>query len=121
MHAGHFLTFLMVRMTKFKQLLRQEFVLVWLSSYCELFYSSITIEVLYVFFLLFLCTELFLFIYLLISSHPSPSVLIPALRTVGNIVTGDDLQTQVLLVLGLSSYIFLSINPSLRKMKLNKV
>ncbi|KAI7729638.1 hypothetical protein M8C21_005076, partial [Ambrosia artemisiifolia] len=25
--------------------------------------------------------------------HPSPSVLIPALRTVGNIVTGDDLQT----------------------------
>ena len=28
--------------------------------------------------------------------HPSPSVLIPALRTVGNIVTGDDLQTQVL-------------------------
>jgi len=30
-----------------------------------------------------------------ICSHPSPSVLIPALRTVGNIVTGDDLQTQV--------------------------
>ncbi|PWA39627.1 importin alpha isoform 1 [Artemisia annua] len=29
--------------------------------------------------------------------HPSPSVLIPALRTVGNIVTGDDLQTQLLL------------------------
>ncbi|KAJ1687667.1 hypothetical protein LUZ63_019057 [Rhynchospora breviuscula] len=27
-------------------------------------------------------------------THPSPSVLIPALRTVGNIVTGDDLQTQ---------------------------
>ncbi|XP_052189538.1 importin subunit alpha-2-like [Diospyros lotus] len=26
--------------------------------------------------------------------HPSPSVLIPALRTVGNIVTGDDFQTQ---------------------------
>ncbi|TVU17528.1 hypothetical protein EJB05_33570 [Eragrostis curvula] len=26
--------------------------------------------------------------------HPSASVLIPALRTVGNIVTGDDLQTQ---------------------------
>lgn len=30
-----------------------------------------------------------------ICSHPSPSVLIPALRTVGNIVTGDDVQTQV--------------------------
>ncbi|EEC70585.1 hypothetical protein OsI_01790 [Oryza sativa Indica Group] len=27
-------------------------------------------------------------------SHPSPVVLIPALRTVGNIVTGDDAQTQ---------------------------
>lgn len=26
--------------------------------------------------------------------HPSPSVLIPALRTIGNIVTGDDMQTQ---------------------------
>ncbi|MCI04376.1 importin subunit alpha-1-like, partial [Trifolium medium] len=30
-----------------------------------------------------------------ILQHPSPSVLIPAVRTVGNIVTGDDTQTQV--------------------------
>ncbi|XP_016469296.1 importin subunit alpha-2 isoform X2 [Nicotiana tabacum] len=29
--------------------------------------------------------------------HPSPSVLIPALRTVGNIVTGDDMQTQCII------------------------
>ncbi|KAF1002554.1 importin subunit alpha-like [Apium graveolens] len=29
--------------------------------------------------------------------HPSASVLIPALRTVGNIVTGDDMQTQVII------------------------
>nr|XP_010914627.1 importin subunit alpha-4 isoform X2 [Elaeis guineensis] len=29
--------------------------------------------------------------------HPSPTVLIPALRTVGNIVTGDDAQTQVVI------------------------
>ncbi|KAL3626572.1 hypothetical protein CASFOL_030121 [Castilleja foliolosa] len=29
--------------------------------------------------------------------HPSPSVLIPALRTVGNIVTGDDAQTQYII------------------------
>ncbi|KAL2231279.1 UNVERIFIED_CONTAM: Importin subunit alpha [Sesamum indicum] len=29
--------------------------------------------------------------------HPSPTVLIPALRTVGNIVTGDDLQTQCII------------------------
>ncbi|KAH8953121.1 hypothetical protein BDL97_08G006700 [Sphagnum fallax] len=33
----------------------------------------------------------------LLLSHPSPSVLIPALRTVGNIVTGDDLQTQFII------------------------
>ncbi|KAJ6719949.1 IMPORTIN SUBUNIT ALPHA [Salix purpurea] len=31
--------------------------------------------------------------------HPSPSVLVPALRTVGNIVTGDDIQTQVMALL----------------------
>ncbi|QCD98427.1 importin subunit alpha-2 [Vigna unguiculata] len=30
-------------------------------------------------------------------THTSPSVLIPALRTVGNIVTGDDLQTQIII------------------------
>ncbi|KAF8376827.1 hypothetical protein HHK36_031493 [Tetracentron sinense] len=29
--------------------------------------------------------------------HPSPSVLIPALRTIGNIVTGDDIQTQFII------------------------
>ncbi|KAF7146400.1 hypothetical protein RHSIM_Rhsim04G0232100 [Rhododendron simsii] len=29
--------------------------------------------------------------------HPSPTVLIPALRTVGNIVTGDDIQTQCMI------------------------
>ncbi|KAF5740000.1 importin subunit alpha-2 [Tripterygium wilfordii] len=30
-------------------------------------------------------------------THPSPSVLVPALRTVGNIVTGDDMQTQCII------------------------
>ncbi|CAA0811300.1 Importin subunit alpha-1 [Striga hermonthica] len=30
-------------------------------------------------------------------SHPSPSVLIPALRTVKNIVTGHDIQTQYII------------------------
>ena len=29
--------------------------------------------------------------------HHSPSVQTPALRTVGNIVTGDDLQTQIII------------------------
>lgn len=32
--------------------------------------------------------------------HNSASVLVPALRTVGNIVTGDDLQTQVIIQSG---------------------
>lgn len=32
--------------------------------------------------------------------HGSPSVLVPALRTVGNIVTGDDAQTQVVINAG---------------------
>ncbi len=32
--------------------------------------------------------------------HQSPSVLVPALRTVGNIVTGDDAQTQVVINCG---------------------
>lgn len=32
---------------------------------------------------------------IIVYSHHSPSVLIPALRTVGNIVTGNDVQTQV--------------------------
>uniref|UniRef100_M4EPQ1 IBB domain-containing protein n=1 Tax=Brassica campestris TaxID=3711 RepID=M4EPQ1_BRACM len=35
-------------------------------------------------------------------SHPSPTVLIPALRTVGNIVTGDDSQTLFIIDSGAS-------------------
>jgi hypothetical protein len=46
--------------------------------------------------LMFIIVNDLLSIYLgFFYSHPSPSVLIPALRTVGNIVTGDDIQTQV--------------------------
>ena len=32
--------------------------------------------------------------------HQSSNVLVPALRTVGNIVTGDDMQTQVIISCG---------------------
>ena len=39
-------------------------------------------------------------IALLRHRHQSASVLVPALRTVGNIVTGDDLQTQVIINCG---------------------
>lgn len=35
-----------------------------------------------------------------LSRHQSPSVLVPALRTVGNIVTGDDMQTQIIINCG---------------------
>ncbi|KAJ7955182.1 Importin subunit alpha [Quillaja saponaria] len=37
--------------------------------------------------------------------HPFPAVLIPALRTVGNIVTGDDQQTQCIISHGALSYL----------------
>ncbi|XP_052298494.1 importin subunit alpha-1a-like [Citrus sinensis] len=37
--------------------------------------------------------------------HPSPSVLTPALRTVGNIVTGDDFQTQCIINHGAVPYL----------------
>ncbi|XP_023765658.1 importin subunit alpha-1a [Lactuca sativa] len=37
--------------------------------------------------------------------HPSPSVIIPALRTVGNIVTGDDHQTQCIIEHGALPYL----------------
>lgn len=36
----------------------------------------------------------------LTSRHPSTAVQTPALRSVGNIVTGDDLQTQVVIASG---------------------
>jgi len=48
-----------------------------------------------------------------VSSHPSPTVLIPALRTVGNIVTGDDMQTQVLVIPFFPNYLSPSPSPRL--------
>ncbi|ESQ35942.1 hypothetical protein EUTSA_v10007310mg [Eutrema salsugineum] len=38
--------------------------------------------------------------------HPSPTVLIPALRTVGNIVTGDDSQTQFIINSGVLPHLY---------------
>ena len=51
------------------------------------------------------CMHCFMYIRLscfcvFISRHQSPSVLVPALRTVGNIVTGDDMQTQIIINCG---------------------
>lgn len=37
--------------------------------------------------------------------HPSPTVLVPALRTIGNIVTGDDSQTQFVIENGVLPYL----------------
>lgn len=58
--------------------------------------------VVYLYGVLWLFSEFFFFNFIVHQSshapffrHPSPSVLMPALRTVGNIVTGDDMQTQV--------------------------
>jgi hypothetical protein len=48
--------------------------------------------------------------------HPRTSVLIPALRTVGNIVTGDDSQTQVVINCGaLGQLLQLLVNPEHKK------
>lgn len=56
-----------------------------------------------------------------LSSHPSPSVLIPALRTVGNIVTGDDMQTQVSVAFDLFNVVFSLVDVGVSQMKnLNK-
>lgn len=61
-------------------------LLLWVVDYCS-----------YLYLLLLLLFNRFRLLtnFCRLLSHPSPSVLIPALRTVGNIVTGDDLQTQV--------------------------
>ncbi|PKA58395.1 Importin subunit alpha-1 [Apostasia shenzhenica] len=47
--------------------------------------------------------------------YPSPSVLIPALRTVGNIVTGDDLQTQYVINSGALKYLLNLLTQSYKK------
>ncbi|KAI0529368.1 importin subunit alpha-2 [Dendrobium catenatum] len=47
--------------------------------------------------------------------HPSPSVLIPALRTVGNIVTGDDIQTQYVIGNGALPYLLNLLTQSYKK------
>ncbi|KAL0927775.1 hypothetical protein M5K25_001983 [Dendrobium thyrsiflorum] len=47
--------------------------------------------------------------------HPAPSVLIPALRTVGNIVTGDDIQTQYVISNGALPYLLNLLTQSYKK------
>ncbi|XAR49250.1 hypothetical protein NMG60_11032377 [Bertholletia excelsa] len=47
--------------------------------------------------------------------HPSPTVLIPALRTVGNIVTGDDTQTQFVIDNGVLPCLYQLLNQNHKK------
>jgi HEAT repeat protein len=47
--------------------------------------------------------------------NPSPSVLVPALRTVGNIVTGDDSQTQAVINSGALPCLFHLLNVTHKK------
>jgi importin subunit alpha-6/7 len=52
----------------------------------------------------------------LCDSHVAPGVLVPALRTVGNIVTGDDQQTQLIINCGaLGALLSLLQNNQLKK------
>lgn len=53
--------------------------------------------------------KIILFFNVVLFSHPSPSLLVPAIKTVGNIVSGDDFQTQVSLVLKNAVYYFRSV------------
>lgn len=90
MHAGHYHIFLMVLMIKFKPSSMQMSVNVLLSSFCKCHFLNLNRVLLFVYRYWF-WHDCVIWCF----SHPSPSVLIPALRTVGNIVTGDDVQTQV--------------------------
>ena len=47
--------------------------------------------------------------------HSSSNVLVPSLRTVGNIVTGDDLQTQVIINCGALSCLLHLLKTSQKK------
>lgn len=47
--------------------------------------------------------------------HQSSNVLVPALRTVGNIVTGDDLQTQIIINCGALSCLLHLLKTSQKK------
>ncbi|KAL3538295.1 hypothetical protein ACH5RR_001661 [Cinchona calisaya] len=47
--------------------------------------------------------------------HPSPTVLIPALRTIGNIVTGDDAQTQFVIDNQVLPCLSQLLNPNYKK------
>lgn len=54
----------------------------------------------------------------LIRRHPAAAVLVPALRTVGNIVTGNDMQTQVIINCGaLQSLLNLLMNNHKKSIK----
>lgn len=101
MLAGPFLIYLMVLMTKFRLSLKLASVS-GLSNFCCMFLA--------VFPLTQRCgtDDSFVYYWLMYDygftdleffhSHPSPTVLVPALRTIGNIVTGDDAQTQVFII-----------------------
>lgn len=67
-------------------------------------------ELVFVFHCTFLMNiKIILFFNVVLFSHPSPSLLVPAIKTVGNIVSGDDFQTQVSLVLKNAVYYFRSV------------
>lgn len=98
MRAGHYRIFQMAPMIKSKLLLTQVSAPDSLNYYCEywtlfkcwIFFQFLELEPSFIFSYRFVMLWKFFLL-----SHPSPTVLIPALRTVGNIVTGDDMQTQV--------------------------
>lgn len=95
MHAGLFLISPMGLMRRSRLSWKLEYAVDLWSYYCKILCLSLDAMTL-AFCCMFICFYDTPFVLcFIVSSHPSPSVLIPALRTVGNIVTGDDAQTQV--------------------------
>lgn len=89
MLVGRFRTYLMEAMTKFKQWLKLVSALGSWSFFCVyLMFEFVCLLILH-------SRVMLIVVYFICFRYPSPAVLIPALRTVGNIVTGDDVQTQV--------------------------
>lgn len=103
MLVGLFRTYLMEAMTKFKQWLKLVSALGSWSFFCVYFMFE------FVWLLLLHSSVMLIVVYFICFRYPSPAVLIPALRTVGNIVTGDDVQTQVVDLPVLNSLIVLAL------------
>ena len=103
MPVGHCPTYPMVTTTKFKPCWNRESLLASSNYLCKLTYISLPpLSHLYTPFTL---------------RHSSVAIKTPALRTIGNLVTGDDIQTQVVLDCNVLSPLLALLNSSKKAIK----